>query len=500
MTLQFDDRILFLIECVRTCKKAEQKVFLVGGAVRDALLRKSLNDLDFVCDSGSMRLARCVQNTLAGEGYTLSNDRQSSRVILDRGNDNEIIMDFVLFSGANLAEDLSHRDFTINAMAVDVEALEDLIDPLDGLTSLHSHQIKLADDVSIQSDPLRSLRAIRFSKELGFSVDGHALDEIRRNTEGLADVAGERVRDELFKLLSLPNVPETIAMLDRLHLTPYVLPDLEQVRKFPRIDPHVHDLWNHTLSLVGHLEALHHFIMSGQFPENYYLRYACQQFSSFREGLAQQMEVPIQTGRSRKGVMLISGLYHDVGKPLTMKTGEDGSVHFYRHPLVADDSLRKVADRLSLSNAELDYLEKMVRNHMRIHTLISASKITDRAIYRYFKDLGSYGIDLVFLSMADTLASREEKLAMEDWQAEVNAGIGMIEAWFARQKEVVDPRWLVDGNDLQKLLGVEPGPLVGRLLSAVHEAQAAGELHSRTEVLAYARRLHEQIQEKNALS
>ena len=488
MTLHFDERTLAILEQVRACRKAEQKIYLVGGAVRDAVLSKPIKDLDFVSDSGSMAIARCVQRTLDGESYTLDDERHSARVILNRSKASELILDFVVFSGKNLVEDLSQRDFTVNAMAVDLDNVGTLIDPLKGLESLEAKELRVADEDSIRSDPLRAIRALRFSRSLGISISDLTIEKIRECAAGLDNVAGERVRDELFKLLRLPDATGSIEQLENLGLLAYVFPDLDLLRRFPRIDPHVHDLWNHSLALIGHLESLLKFIFEGEMPSNQYLQYACEQMTINRKGLATHLLTPIQFGRSRVVLLFISALYHDVGKPLTMKTDPDGEVHFYQHPLKADSSMLKVGARLALSNSELDYLQKIVRYHMRIHTLTSSVEITNRAVYRYFQDLGAYGVDVALLSMADSLAAKEETLVPEEWKAEVDAGVGMIRAWFERKEEVIEPHRLVDGFELQEILGIQPGPRLGKLLTAIREAQAAGEIHTKAEVLTFARK------------
>ncbi len=488
MILNFDKRTLVILEQVSVCRKGGQKVYLVGGAVRDAILSKPLKDLDFVTNSSSMSLARCVQRTLSGESYTLDDERQSARVILDRNLETELTLDFVIFTGKDLVEDLRQRDFTINAMAVDLDDVGTLIDPLNGLKSLQDKELSVSGEESISSDPLRAIRALRFSRSMGFTIDHITIEKIQENAAGLELVAGERVRDELFKLLSLPDPASSIHYLDSFGLLPYIFPDLEQLCLFPRIDPHVHALWQHTMALVNHLESLLGYILNDEISDNLYLQHACEQLTPWRKMLSEHMRTAIQPSRSRKALLVIAAVYHDGGKPLTMKTDEEGLIHFYRHPLYADDSLLKLGRRLSLSNAELDYLQKIVRNHMRIHTLTSSEVITDRAIYRYFSDLGPYGVDLALLSMADTLAAREEMLTVEDWHAEVSAGIGMIRAWFERKSEVVEPKRLFDGFELQNVLNLQPGKQLGNLLMAIREAQAAGELRTKEDVIAFSRK------------
>lgn len=488
MILHFDERTLAILEQVRACRKEGQKIFLVGGAVRDAILSNPLKDLDFVINTGSMALARCVQRAMNGESFTLDDERHSARVILERGKETELILDFVVFTGEDLLEDLKQRDFTMNAMAVDLDAVDTLIDPLNGLESLSAKDLRVADEGSIRSDPLRAIRAMRLSHALDFSIELSTLEKIRQSASGLEQVAGERVRDELFKLLALPGAAGSIEQLEELGLITYILPDTEQLRLFPRAAPHVHDLWHHTLALVGHLESLLGYILGGEMPANPYLRQGCEQLTPWRKELAEHFRTPIQAGRSRMALLYVGVVYHDVGKPITMKTDADGSVHFYQHPQHAEDSINKVGARLALSNAELDYLRKLVRNHMRIHTLTSGGEITDRAIYRYFQELGAYGVDLALLSMADTLAAKEEFLNLEDWQTEVSAGVGMIRAWFERKTEVVEPQRLIDGFELQEVLNLRPGRQLGRLLTAIREAQGAGELLTKPEVLVFARK------------
>ena len=153
-------RILAFLSEIRGLLRTE-KVYLVGGAVRDLLLGTPAHDLDFVLAKDSVRLAKAVKKHFRGVWYTLDDEHQTARVILEQGSEEERVLDFTSFIGATIEEDLSQRDFTINAIAIDLDNIGELIDPLDGRKDLFEKQLRLGNPNSMNSDPLRVLRGVR---------------------------------------------------------------------------------------------------------------------------------------------------------------------------------------------------------------------------------------------------------------------------------------------------------------------------------------------------
>jgi tRNA nucleotidyltransferase/poly(A) polymerase len=212
MYLQLDKDLLQLLDLVRESASGT-RVYLVGGAVRDLLLGRPAKDLDFVQPHGSIQLAKAVSRRMHGVMYTLDDVRHSARVILRQGEQDEQVLDFTSFIGENLEEDLHQRDFTINAMALDLDAPEQLIDPLGGEKDLEDGLLRLCGPDSLTSDPLRVLRGVRLISSYDLEYGLEITAAMRVATKKLGLVSGERIRDEMFKCLAVPNFKATFILM-----------------------------------------------------------------------------------------------------------------------------------------------------------------------------------------------------------------------------------------------------------------------------------------------
>ncbi|MEA4811067.1 MAG: HD domain-containing protein [Anaerolineaceae bacterium] len=488
MILKFDNQALALFSTIQGLA-ADETVYLVGGAVRDALLGINPKDFDFVLPSGSLELARKVKKTLHGAGYTLDDERQTARVVLAQGKPEEIVLDFVSFTGKSLFEDLSQRDYTINAMAVPLGAPHTIEDPLGGQKDLNQGVLRVASIHSLMLDSLRAFRSIRLMRKCHLKPEEITSQLITDSAGGIAAISGERLRDELFKLLEIPNFPEALRQMQRLGLLEQVFPYVDEILSMEKIAPHVHDLWEHTLQVILYLEAL----IDGVNPvperdfSGGYLSQAIEALQPYQERMEADILAPLQGERKRRSLLLLGALYHDVGKRQSRALKADGKVHFHDHPYKGLPMLSAFSGRLLLGTEEAKYLQKMVAQHMRIHNLSQPSEpISRRAIYRYFKELGPFGVDLALHSLADVLAAKEDSISPQRWQQELNGTLTLIEAWYLRQNDLICPAKILDGDDLMRHFALKPGPLLGTLLDSLKEAQAAGIVCTQEDAIAFS--------------
>jgi hypothetical protein len=213
--------------------------------------------------------------------------------------------------------------------------------------------------------------------------------------------------------------------------------------------------------------------------------------------LARHLAEPVGVSLGdRGGALRWAALCHDWGKPATRALadapeGRSERVRFLGHEDVSVDLSRDALRRLRFSEAETRWVATIVAGHMRPHHLVAAGQPSRRAIYRYYRDLDAAGVDTALLSLADVRSTAGPLLQPEIWQRQLDLAAALIDAFFNRPLEAVRPAPLINGNDLMTALTLRPGRLVGQLLEAVAEAQAAGELAGREQALAYARQLAE---------
>jgi poly(A) polymerase len=501
MNHQFDLETRHVLEAVHALVPGAQKAYLVGGALRDLMLGRSVRDLDFCLKSGSLEWAGAVRRTFRAGGFTLDDERQTARVFLDFGHSQKFTLDFVSFFGSDLEQDLKNRDYTVNAMALDLDDLQTLIDPLGGQSDLKAGILRQASQLSMLLDPLRALRGVRMQLDYGLRPEPATGQTMRAAVAELRAVSAERKRDELLKIMELPGVTNALRVLDEYALLDAIFPQIGILKQLPAIPPHIHSLWEHTLATIDLLEQVVGFV-NGQEAKDIspFLQNLLVNLSPYREELAQHLNRPIQADRHRYLLLYLAGLYHDIGKPASQGKKTDGSPHFHGHEELSAKIAADLGTALALGKEESDYLCKVVGNHMRVHLLAhGGTPISKRAIYRYFRELGSAGVDVAVISFCDTVAARGEAISRDHLQRELNATLKLLEAWFKRPAELVQPQKIVTGNDLMQALDLPPSPILGEILEAIREAQVTGLVSDYAAAIRFARSYladHERIDDE----
>ncbi len=476
----------------RLAEQRSAQVWLVGGAVRDLLLKRPVHDWDFAVDGDALALARTVADALGGAYYRLDAVRGTGRALLTTPDGAQIVLDFARLRGHYLREDLLKRDFTINAMAIDTRDL--LLDPTDGKSDLEAGCVRAVGDQAFRDDPLRLLRAVRVAGELGFVIDPDTLDWIRRDASLVAQPAPERVREELMRLIGLPLAGGSLELLDRLGLLPGVIPELALLKGLSQSPPHRLDVWRHTLVTVDTLQGLLATLTGRAFPVGGHVDLPAVAWDSLDQALGRfagdlraHLSVIVSGGHDRAAVLKVGALLHDVGKAETWERDADGGIHFFDHGPAGARLATVRLRELRFARVAIERVDRMVFAHLRPAHLSRAQEVTRRAVYRYFRALGDVGVDVVVLSLADHLATWGPHLRDERWARRLEVAQTLLWHYFERYRESVAPPPLLTGRDLMVELGLSEGPDLGRLLEAIREAQAAGEVRTRQEALALAR-------------
>ncbi len=480
----------------RLAEERGVQVWPVGGAVRDALLRRPVHDWDFAVDRDSLDLARAVADALDGAYFPLDTDRGTGRVILATAQPARVELDFAALRGGSLEADLLARDFTVNALALDRAGT--LVDPTGGQADLEARRVRATSEWAFQDDPVRLLRAVRMEATLSFEIEPQTAGWIRRDAALVALPAAERVQDEFVRLLATPDAATHLQRLDEFGLLPHVVPELESLKSITQSPPHRFDVYRHTLLVVDTLEGVVAAIL-GQEIEPCVLAGVprgawgdlARTLNQFASSVAAHLAVEVSGGRNRASLLKLGALLHDVGKPATWSQDEDGRIHFYDHEPVGARIAVKRLKALRFSRDEVKRVRVMVEQHLRPAHLARAAKITRRAIYRYFRAIGDIGVEVVLLSLADHLATWGPDLQERRWSRRLEVAETLLAHYFDWHEETVAPPPLVTGNDLMTELGLDAGPEIGRLLEALREAQAAGEIETRDEALALAAQLLE---------
>ncbi len=410
-----------------------QQLAIVGGPVRDALLGRDSNDVDLTTDAVPQRVLELIDGWadsvwtvgiefgtvgLRKRGLQLEITTYRSEAYSPKSRKPEVAY------GTNIHDDLLRRDFTVNAMAVHLPSRE-FVDPFGGLADLRAKVLRTPGrpEDSFSDDPLRIMRAVRFAAQLGFSLAPEVAEAARGMADRLSIVSAERVRDELTKLMLSPDPRRGIELMVDLGIAEHVMPEIPKMRL--EIDEHHRhkDVYEHSLTVLD-----------------------------------QAMDLERRRGHGADLVLRLSALLHDIGKPRTRAFEGGNRVTFHHHEVVGASMTRKRLSALRFSKDVISQVSTLVALHLRFHGY-GRGEWTDSAVRRYARDAGDQLERLHILTRADcTTRNRRKAVALARSYDDIERRISEL----AEQEELDRIRPDLDGNEIQEILGVKPGPLVGK--------------------------------------
>ena len=482
-----------LLGAARLLRSQDVPGYLVGGCLRDRLLGREIRDIDVAVAADALIMARSLADALGATLVPLDADPAAARIVLPGG----VYLDLATLQKGDIRGDLLRRDFTVDALALELNAAalewllgrgdaeatgvaSLLIDVTGGLNDLRAEVLRVVREEAFAQDPLRLLRAVRLRAELGFALDPATQMLIRRDAALIAESSAERIRDEVTRLLVLPGGMENLALLDDLGLLEYTFPEVVALQGVAQPPEHAWDVFWHSLHTLDELERVAGLLGSGT-PEAGDLAPA----DDITRHVAAYLAEVLPGGRSRLVMAKLAALLHDVAKPACRTVEADGRIRFFGHAGVGAELAAAILERLRFSTREVSFVRCLVANHMRPAQLAD-TELTGRAIYRFFRDTATAGVATLLLSLADHRATRGPNLIGQDWLHHLTVTRRIMEAYYEAPPIQVKPARLVSGDDLMQALSIPPGPAVGRLLELIREAQASGEVRTREEALTLA--------------
>ena len=412
---------------------AGEELSLVGGPVRDAILGRVALDLDFTTSADPDKILKIVK-PLASATWDVG--REFGTIAAQIGDHKIEITSYRADSydkdsrkptvefGDNLEDDLKRRDFTVNAMALRLPS-KTFVDPHQGLRDLMLETLRTpaAPEISFSDDPLRMMRAARFTSQLGFELDPAAFTAMRDMASRIEIISAERVRDELSKLLISKNPQPGLELLVESGIAELVLPELPALRL--EVDEHHHhkDVYQHSLTVV-----------------------------------AQAISLEPQYGFDSDLILRLAALLHDIGKPATRKLEQGGSVTFHHHDVVGAKLAKKRLIALRFDNDTIKAVCRLIELHLRFFGY-SDQQWSDSAVRRYVRDADDQLKRLHILTRADVTTRNQRKAdrlahAYDDLEARIKV--------LAEQEQLDAMRPDLDGEEIMQLLGIKPGREVGQ--------------------------------------
>lgn len=470
-TLSWSDVVLDFQDAIHDMR-VKQPLYIVGGAVRDAFLHRPVKDIDLATPKDAIKLARKITNYFNGDLFVMDAERGVARVLLDTA-EGRLVIDVAQFRGDDLLSDLLGRDFTINAMAVDLHGdLGLLIDPLNGGEDAAAKVIRRCTDQSISDDPLRGLRAIRQSVQLGFRVEPSTTADIRAEAVNLAQISPERIRDEFFKMLAVQRPTMALRTAQHLGLLEYVLPDVSRLIGKSAPEQGIPDVWNYTLEAcqrLGRILTTVSYRRTDNTAATFDMGMLAIQFDRYRQQLNDYLDSEWPQERQQWALLMFGTLLHFVAES----------------PEESAEIAVRAANDLRLSNPEKKRLRQMISAYRA--SLQLPLEAGDLELHRYWYALEQGGIDALLLGLAHYLAQINLELDQDKWLVFVERVRHAFEAYFRRYDEVVSPELFVDGSNLMEELSIQGGPVIGELLTLIREGQVTGKVKNAGEALRLAR-------------
>jgi len=458
-----------------------QDLFVVGGAVRDYLLGRPPRDIDLVCHQADifaehLAASQLIPTTVVPFG---KKHQEPCFRVVSKSNPHRFI-DVVEMHGSSIEDDLARRDFTINAMAVEVLPGGEIgkwIDPFNGRTDIDRHLIRACSPDVFTDDPLRILRAVRFAAELDFSLETPMPAHMRQASSSLKQTASERIWTELRSLLACPRSAFYFEFLDDIGVLSIIFPEITGMHGCTQNDYHHRDVWGHTLEVVSYCDDI--------------LGSLEQHFGDAHFQIADQLEKP-----GTIPILKLAALLHDMGKPRTKRFSlEKNRSIFHGHADAGAEMADAVARRLKMSNADRQLLVTLIRHHMRPVELY-LPQVKEKTVIRWFRRIGDDIVLVLILALADVHGKAGEKLKPSvkkrfyKWAKQAAAD------YFNYWKGLFETTDLVTGKDLLGL-GLSPGPTMGDILRHIRGQQDEGRISRREQALLLAEQLVRQQEDNN---
>ncbi|MFN3975300.1 MAG: CCA tRNA nucleotidyltransferase [Dehalococcoidia bacterium] len=464
------------------------EVYLVGGAVRDALLGRPTHDIDLAIGGDAVALARALAGDL-GAIYILLDEANGVARLVWHGEGARWEIDLARLQGNSIEEDLARRDFTVDAMAVPLHVARGepsrwpVLDPFGGQEDLRTRRLRQVSPMAFQDDPLRLLRAVRLAAQLAFEIDASTAATVRREAHLIQRTAPERIRDEVLKIMALPGSTSHLLLADDLGLLCRVIPELAEGKGVTQPPEHAYDVFRHNLETPGQLERLLSAEARAQDP--------LLAPVPWEGGLDAYFAEEVGDGHTRATLLKVACLLHDIAKPSCRTVEPSGRIRFIGHHTVGAEQAEAVLRRLRFSGRSIALVRTAVQHHLRPSHLAPKGQLpTPHALYRYFRDTGQEGIGVLYLAMADFLSARGANLIWEGWQEYCRVIAYALREGTRPLLPQALPK-LVDGYDIMAVFQLPPGPHLRPLLEAVREAQATGAISTRQEALELVARLLE---------
>lgn len=446
-----DDKVLELL------KNYDEDIYLVGGAVRDYLLGKTTCDKDILvnnAESFAKEFARKNNATF----ITLDSENKIYRVVLDKIN----YLDITEPIEGSLEKDLRRRDFTINAIAINLKTKE-IIDINNGQEDIKNRVIRSISEDNLVDDPLRILRAFRFSATLGFEIEQGTLEQIKRHKDLILNPAKERVNYEILKLFQGEYTPQVLLMAS--DIIELLYPVFTDVKKVPKNTHHHLGLYEHSVETVNQIQQI---------------------YNTSSDEVKEHMNKVDFGGFSRLAHLKFAGFFHDIGKFSTW-TIEGDRHRFIKHDDVGSKMAKEILKQNKFSKKQIEYITSMIKNHIYPSQVVSAENINDKIYMRYIRKMEDNVIDNIILAQADRLSARGSAITDDIVKDNIDRLNKLLEFYIMIKPKLKPIPKLLTGQEIMEIKNIPQSPILGKIISSLKEEQSEGNILTKAEAVEFVK-------------
>ena len=443
------------------------KIYLVGGSVRDGLLGNDFCDRDLiVVDCDARQFALQVAEFFNATFIPLDEENKIYRVVME---DKINYLDITNPVEGDLAKDILRRDLTINAIAVDIRTGEIPEFCLDYVNDVENSIIKSVRDENFIDDPLRLLRIFRFYSLLGFEIDSHLFDVVKKNAELINRPAKERIQYEIMKLFSGEYAWDALYKMDEVGILEILFPFVKELKQVPPNLHHHLDLFNHSIETVKQVEMI---------------------YATSSQEVKEHLSKVDFGGFSRFAHLKLVAFMHDIGKFSTWTIEEDTLRHrFIKHEDVGAKMCIPLLKAMCFSNKQIDYISYMIKKHMYPTAVVSAPDLNEKVMMRYVRKSEDNAIDNIIIAQADRLSALGPEITEEIVKNNIDS-LNLLLDFYLNVRETLQPLpKLLDGNEVMAILNLKPSPRLGEILEALKEAQISGDVLTKDDAINFVKTL-----------
>ncbi len=444
--------------------KFDNKLYLVGGAVRDFFMGQESSDRDIVVmDEDAKIFALKLADFFKATFVPLDEENKIYRIVMpDKINYIDVTNPF----GGSIEKDLMRRDLTINAIAVDIRSGE-IIDISGGICDIKNKCLNYVNEHNFVDDPLRLLRVYRFQALFGFELSAETISAVCKYSNLICKPAVERINYEILKLFSGKYADKALENMNKTWILEEIFPFVKELKQVPPNSHHHLDLFHHSIETVKQIQILY----------------------DTSDDVVQQHLAKVDFGGfSRLSHLKLAGFLHDIGKFSTW-TIEEGKHRFIKHDDVGSKLAAKFLKGLHFSNKQIDYVSSMVKYHIYPSSVMASAQITEKIMMRYVRKMDSNAIDAIILAQADRLSARGPEITEAIVERNINS-LNMLLKFYLEVKDSLKPLpKLLSGNEVMEILNITQSPKLGEIMAALHEAQMSGEVTTKEHAINFVKNL-----------